>query len=125
MSDQPTERQKAIGGFADGIAQTLGSLPLLEADASLDEARRFAFTKVFSGFADLNVRESLKTADLPWHVAMQLAGLTLEETEQVIALVRRTLWSAHFATMPETKFWREFGAYMERVQHGSDADKLH
>jgi hypothetical protein len=115
----------STGALADEIAALLRALPLLEADVVLDEARRFAFTKVFSGYSDDSVRSTLRPAEIVLAVASWFHGIDLDETQKAIALARRTLWSAHFAAMPETKFGREFAAYMERVQNGNDAAKLH
>ncbi|MGH6881563.1 MAG: hypothetical protein ACREFM_11630, partial [Hypericibacter sp.] len=117
MSDQPTERQKALGSLSDEISRTLGSMPLLEADAVLDEARRFSFTKTYSGYTDLAVRKVLDTSDTATLIAVILVGLTLDEAETVIAVVRRTLWPAHFATKPKTHFGRQFAAYVQGKQH--------
>lgn len=124
MDGGAAERQALIAGLADQIAIELRPLSILAADVLLDEARRFTFTKVYSGFSDEKVRGSLGTHDRALPIAARLEGLSLGEAEQAIALVRRTLWPAHFATVPGTKFGREFAAYMEGAEHAEPSRKL-
>ncbi len=111
MSDGADDRKPLIGRLADEIAIGLSAAPLLESDFALDEARRFMFTKVYSGFRDAQVQAQLSTPPAALAIAAKLEGTSLNEAQEVLAMVRRTLWSSYFATIPETKFGREFAAH--------------
>jgi hypothetical protein len=124
MSDGAEDRSALIGRLADELAIGLSAAPLLEVDFALDEARRFMFTKVYSGFRDARVQAQLSTPRAALAIAAKMEGTTLDEAQEVLAIVRRTLWSSHFATIPETKLGREFAAYMAGAPSPDASRKL-
>ncbi len=103
-------RAAIVNRLARAIAEKLAGHPLLLADGLLDEARRFFLASQMSGVRDEAVIAHLGTPAEAVGIAGRCIGLSIEEMLKVDELIRWGLWSAHFATMPETRFGQLFTA---------------
>jgi hypothetical protein len=109
-------RRPAVQAVCDALSAGIASYPLPLADALLDEARRFALTRIFSGWTDDRIEDLVRPgADV---VALAKHYVKLSAAEIVVAdgMLRLNLWAGHFANMPATRFGRQFAAAAQLAQ---------
>lgn len=109
---EKSEQRQRIERLAHEIGQKLARHHILLADGLLDEARRFLLTQIFSGASDELIIKQLGTPPEALGIAGRMVGLSAIEVLGVDALVRVSLWCAHFATLKGSRCAVQFEAFM-------------
>lgn len=110
--------------FVTGLADKVRALGLIEADRTLDEARRIVWMLSFSGGGDSAVREFVDPPALALEIAAQLGQVTTLEADRIMLEVRLCLWMGAFAARPYTTFGKQLAAHLERQERPADPAKL-
>ncbi len=117
-------RKKVLDGIGHTMCRALSARPLLDADVILDEVRRFALMRIFSGHPDDGVQGVMQCGPLVLELARHYAPLSAAEVMYIDAMMRHNLWAAHFATLPDTRFGAQWEAFLERAKSGASPNQL-
>lgn len=95
------------------IGDCLVGLSLIDADATLDEARRFVWSQRFAGDDHETIKEYLKPSDVALKVIAILTPLAILEVEHVAFNLRNhlyvsTFYVSTFAVIPGSAFAQSF-----------------
>lgn len=105
-----SERAVRIAGLCDGMS-------VIEADITLDDARRYIWLKQFSGASDDALKRELgdvrNTLAKGLEIVGALDGLPPMDAEEVILETRIYLWMTAFARVPSSLFAAQLRAHVE------------
>lgn len=119
------KRRGELQALADRIGIEFFSDDLLETYTALCGAQSIAFISHLAGWPLERAAGSINGNPQACEIAKLFEGLSMLEIAMVVGLVNLSVWPASFATHPETKFGREFAAYMERVKDSNDSGSVH
>jgi len=95
-------------GLVASITNTLVGLTMIEADKVLDDARRVAWLRVFSGASVEKIQGELKVSESALNICGLTEGMDLYELEQKFTDVRMNIWGQNYAQFPDTPFGRQY-----------------
>ncbi len=106
------------------IVDKLVGLKIMEADLTLDEARRAMWAFAFSGASPAVVVRTLGLSAPARGIVGLLNGRTLLALESVFLEARLYLWMQHFGRVEGSRFGQQFTAHIERQALPGDRAKL-
>jgi len=86
------------------VGECFVGLNLIEADQVLDQARRMAYWRRFSGDDFPSLGGSFQPSKAALEAAAILVGLSIVDGEKVAFEVRSHMWTMTFARIPESSF---------------------